>query len=81
MIPRRQIVKEAGRSKKTRFYASLSDVPHNVEYEDGERIYVAFGGLPDCYKEYIFQRTSLNNPAGGVLHDTGVITSGISPDW
>ena len=71
MTQRRQIVKEAGRSRKTRFFAALSDVPRNIEYEDGEKIYIKSGAN---YAEYVFRRTSTTDPGGGQLLPTGVTT-------
>jgi hypothetical protein len=68
-ISRREIVKQSRRPSRQRFYDSLADVPRNIEYEDGETIWIKDEG---GYSQHVFRRTSKTDPAGGQLHPTGV---------
>jgi len=69
----RRIVKHPTRSP---FYNAISDIPHNVHYADGEKVYIVNGANWD---EYMFHRTG-SKPDDGQWLPTG-ITTGAAATW
>ena len=66
---KRQIRKASREQRPDYKYASFSAVPHNIYFEDDQRIWVENGAN---YDEYRFERESETTIDGGNWYATGV---------
>jgi len=76
---RQRARRETRHPTRSPYYDAWSDVPHNVNYADGQVIWMSAGG--GTYDMYVFKRTNDRDPDGGSWQQTGVTSSAAIISW
>ena len=75
----RQDIRQAVRhSPRDIFYASFEDVPHEIDYKDGEVIWVYDSPV---YDMYVFKRSDPRVKDSGTWYSTNVSTGAAVSGW